>query len=58
MIPDENGGAVDDAYLYRFVADEYLLVVNAANREKDWEHMQAFTDQFGRVDLADRTRQK
>ena len=55
MIPDEDGGAVDDAYLYRFVEDEYLLVVNAANRQKDWNHMLAFTDQFGRVDLADRT---
>ncbi|HSJ50194.1 MAG TPA: glycine cleavage system aminomethyltransferase GcvT [Actinomycetota bacterium] len=40
LIPNENGGAVDDAYLYRFTPDEYLLVVNAANREKDWEHLQ------------------
>jgi len=55
MIPDEDGGAVDDAYLYRFVEDEYLLVVNAANRQKDWKHMQTFTDRFGRVDIADRT---
>ncbi|MGD8757861.1 MAG: glycine cleavage system protein T, partial [Deltaproteobacteria bacterium] len=30
MIPNENGGAVDDAYLYRFVEEEYLLVVNGA----------------------------
>ncbi|MDR0357319.1 MAG: glycine cleavage system protein T, partial [Clostridiales Family XIII bacterium] len=37
--PNETGGAVDDAYLYRFVADEYLLVVNAANAEKDWTHL-------------------
>src|SRR5210317_2375981 len=37
MIPDESGGAVDDAYLYRFWADEYLLVVNASNRQKDWQ---------------------
>ena len=40
MIPNENGGAVDDAYLYRFYEDEYLLVVNAANAETDWEHLQ------------------
>lgn len=40
MIPNENGGAVDDAYLYRFYEDEYLLVVNAANAEKDWKHLQ------------------
>ena len=41
FITTETGGAVDDAYLYRFVEDEYLLVVNAANREKDWAHLQA-----------------
>jgi aminomethyltransferase len=32
MIPNEAGGAVDDAYLYRFVEEEYLLVVNGSNR--------------------------
>ena len=41
LIPTETGGAVDDAYLYRFVPDEYMLVVNAANRRKDWDHLQA-----------------
>jgi aminomethyltransferase len=55
MIPDENGGAIDDAYLYRFVEEEYLLVVNAANREKDWSHLQALKEKFSRVDLQDRT---
>lgn len=39
IIPDENGGAVDDAYLYRFEEDRYLLVVNAANAEKDLAHL-------------------
>lgn len=39
MIPDENGGAIDDAYLYRFKEGEYILVVNAANADKDWEHL-------------------
>jgi len=37
FIATETGGAVDDAYLYRLDDDEYLLVVNAANRDKDWE---------------------
>lgn len=41
MIPNERGGAIDDAYLYRFFEDEYLLVVNAANRQKDWDHLRA-----------------
>ncbi|ATW25457.1 glycine cleavage system aminomethyltransferase GcvT [Candidatus Formimonas warabiya] len=39
MIPNEQGGALDDAYLYRFYAHEYLLVVNASNAEKDWAHL-------------------
>ena len=40
IIPNESGGAVDDAYLYRFEADRYLLVVNAANTDKDLAHLQ------------------
>ena len=39
IIPNENGGAVDDAYLYLFQKDNYLLVVNAANIDKDLEHL-------------------
>ena len=35
IIPAEDGSAVDDAYLYRFEADRFLLVVNAANTDKD-----------------------
>jgi aminomethyltransferase len=55
MIPNENGGAVDDAYLYRFYEDEYLLVVNASNREKDWEHFQQALKSFDQVQLTDKT---
>jgi aminomethyltransferase len=40
LVPNENGGLVDDAYLYRFGEDDYLLVVNASNAEKDWGHFQ------------------
>lgn len=39
IIPNENGGAVDDAYLYLFQEDNCLLVVNAANIDKDLEHL-------------------
>ena len=39
IIPDENGYAVDDAYLYRFEEERFLLVVNAANTEKDLVHL-------------------
>jgi aminomethyltransferase len=43
LIQNENGGAIDDAYLYRLdegnlpSESRYLLVVNAANKDKDWE---------------------
>ena len=35
IIPAPDGSAVDDAYLYRFEEERYLLVVNAANTDKD-----------------------
>ena len=55
VIPNEAGGAVDDAYLCRFDEREYLLVVNASNRRKDREHLHARIDAFDRVELIDRT---
>jgi aminomethyltransferase len=55
LIPTEDGTAVDDAYLYRFVDDEYLLVVNAGNRDKDWQHFQQLLKKFDHVELVDRS---
>ena len=34
--PNEKGGIVDDFLVYHFEPEKYLLVVNAANIEKDW----------------------
>lgn len=34
--PNGKGGIVDDLLVYRFSDEKYLLVVNAANIEKDW----------------------
>lgn len=34
--PNDQGGIVDDLLVYRIDQDTYLLVVNAANIEKDW----------------------
>ena len=55
LISNETGGAVDDAYLYNFVEGESLLVVNAANREKDWMHLQSLIEGFSDVDMIDYT---
>src|SRR5919205_3853585 len=38
----EDGATVDDVLVYRRAGD-YLIVVNASNREKDVEHFHAYT---------------
>ncbi len=55
LIQNENGGAIDDAYLYRFKSDEYLLVVNASNREKDVAHLEKHLKLFSDIEMVDRT---
>jgi glycine cleavage system T protein len=35
-LPNGNGGIVDDLIIYRIKEEEYLLVVNASNIDKDW----------------------
>jgi aminomethyltransferase len=35
--PNGRGGIVDDLLVYRMNPEKYLLVVNAANTQKDWE---------------------
>lgn len=46
-LPNENGGVVDDLLVYRFNAEKFLLVVNASNIDKDWEHIQKYNERFG-----------
>jgi glycine cleavage system T protein (aminomethyltransferase) len=55
LIPDETGGPVDDAFLYRFSNEGFLLVVNAANTEKDWGHLQRVLPSFPDVELINDT---
>lgn len=38
-IPNGKGGIVDDVLVYRFSDKKYMLCVNAANVDKDWEHI-------------------
>ncbi|PRY13133.1 aminomethyltransferase [Pontibacter ummariensis] len=35
-LPNEEGGIVDDLLVYRLREEEYMLVVNASNIDKDW----------------------
>ncbi|MBO4414149.1 MAG: glycine cleavage system aminomethyltransferase GcvT [Clostridia bacterium] len=46
IIPTEDGGAVDDAYLYRFEEDRFLLVVNAANTDKDLAYLSPIVKKY------------
>lgn len=41
LMTNPQGGIKDDLILYRLGAEEYLAVVNAVNREKDWAWLQA-----------------
>ena len=36
-LPNDQGGIVDDLIIYKIKEEQYLLVVNASNIEKDWE---------------------
>ena len=38
-MPNGKGGIVDDILIYRIDETTYLLVVNAANIDKDWKHI-------------------
>ena len=38
---NERGGCIDDLIVYKFGEEEYFVVVNASNREKDVAHMEA-----------------
>jgi aminomethyltransferase len=46
-LPNGRGGIVDDLIVYCFGPEKYLLGVNAANTDKDWEHICSFADKFG-----------
>ncbi|NNJ88589.1 MAG: glycine cleavage system aminomethyltransferase GcvT [Eudoraea sp.] len=45
-LPNETGGIVDDLIVYRVKEDTYLLVVNASNIEKDWDHISKYNKEY------------
>ena len=48
-LPNETGGIVDDLIIYQVKEETYLLVVNASNIEKDWEHISKYNADIGAV---------
>jgi aminomethyltransferase len=43
-MPNETGGIVDDLIVYKFNEEDYMLVVNASNIEKDWNWISRFNN--------------
>lgn len=43
-LPNETGGIVDDLIIYKMKEEQYLLVVNASNIEKDWNWISSHND--------------
>ena len=43
-MPNGKGGIVDDLLIYRVSENEYFLVVNASNIEKDWAWISSLND--------------
>ncbi len=42
--PNEKGGVIDDIITYKVNDEEYLMVVNASNIEKDWNWVSSHND--------------
>ncbi|MBQ0908937.1 glycine cleavage system aminomethyltransferase GcvT [Flavobacterium sp. F-328] len=43
-LPNADGGIVDDLLVYKMKEEQYLLVVNASNIDKDWEWISSHND--------------
>ncbi|SFZ91517.1 aminomethyltransferase [Flaviramulus basaltis] len=43
-LPNDDGGIVDDLIIYKLKEEQYLLVVNAGNIEKDWNWITSKND--------------
>ncbi len=46
MMCYENGGVVDDLLVYKCGENEFFLVINAANIDKDWEWIQEHSKDY------------
>lgn len=44
-LPNDKGGIVDDLLVYKLGEEEYMLVVNASNIEKDWNWISQYNTQ-------------
>ena len=51
----DNGGIVDDLLVYRIGEQEYMLVVNASNIDKDWEWLHDHIPGHGNIEFTNRS---
>ena len=54
-LPNDKGGIVDDFITYRLAQEEYMLVVNASNIEKDWSWINKHNKGAELEDISDST---
>lgn len=54
MMLYDNGGTVDDLLVYKMAENDFFLVINAANIDKDWEWMQKQAEGFN-IELLNRS---
>ena len=54
MMCYENGGTVDDLLVYKMGENDFFLVINASNIDKDWAWMQQHAEGFD-IDLQNRS---
>ncbi len=55
MFLNERGGTIDDLIVYCLAEEHYLVVVNAANTEKDWAHVVRVAQRFADADVHNRS---
>ena len=53
-LPNFSGGVVDDLILYQLETERYLMVVNAANIDKDWEWIKNINKNYN-ADISDKS---
>ncbi len=55
LLLNERGGTVDDVLVYRLEQERFLLIVNAANEERDWQHVHGHLPAAARTGAANRS---
>lgn len=54
---NKNGGTVDDIIVYRTGQENYIIVVNASNIDKDWQHISKIASNYTNMTLTNQSDQ-